>query len=418
MKNIELPSMLRIRQNFDQPSISKDLIPNVIHSEFQKLNLTNRVKQGESVAITAGSRGICHISLILKSIIQEFKQLGAEPFIFPAMGSHGGGTRKGQLQILANYGITEDIIGCPIKGTMDVDLIDCTSLGTPVYLDHYAAQADHIFIVNRIKPHTKFTATVESGLMKMCLIGMGKREGARIYHRAAEHFSWDDIAFAVYDVLLDKIPILGGLAILQNAYEEIGRLECLTPEQIPKQEPELLKLAYQWMARIPFPEIDLLVVDEMGKEFSGTGMDTNITGRKEGSSMKVHRLYIRDLTESTHGNAQGIGLADFTSQKLLKKIDFKSTYLNSQTAYRTDTCKVPMALNSDFEVLKIATQMSGRNDDISQFRLVWIKNTLELEELLVSEDYRSQIEQNSHLDIVEEGLHIIFDSEGTMQIKK
>jgi hypothetical protein len=404
-----LPKMLKIKQNIVQQSITD--IPKVISQEFQKLALHNTIRPNETIAITAGSRGIRHIAEILALIVKEFQQLGTKPFIFPAMGSHGGGTAEGQRKVLENYGITEESMNCEIKATMKVKIIGKTQLGTPVYLDKFAFEADHIFVVNRIKPHTKFVGKVESGLMKMCLIGMGKREGARTYHRTIAHHSWDSIVDAVTDVIVENLPIIGGLAIVQNAKEELAHLIALHPHEFKDKEPKLLEKAYNLMGKIPFKQIDLLIVDQMGKEMSGTGMDTNITGRKDGSDMQVLRVFIRDLTEKSHGNAQGIGLADFTTQKLVDKINYQATYLNSQTAYRTDTCKIPMTLPNDYEVLKIAQKMAGINDDPSKFKIVWIKNTLELEEFYVSECFRPIIVKDPHMEILKEDLKFDFDDE-------
>lgn len=415
INTIDLPKMLQIKQEIKQPTI-KD-ISKAIRFELNSLKIKNEIKSGQSVAITAGSRGIRHIDKILKAVVHFFKDFGAKPFIFPAMGSHGGGTADGQRKVLENYGITEESMKCDIKATMEVKIIGKTRLNTLVYLDSYAAEADHIFIVNRIKPHTKLTGKVESGLMKMCLIGMGKREGAREYHRAIAKFSWDAIVNSVTEVIFTQTPIIGSLAIIQNAYEDIAELKALKSLEIPKMEPELLIRAQQFMGKIPFPEIDLLIVDEMGKELSGTGMDTTITGRKEGSSMKVHRLFIRDLTEKTHGNAQGIGLADFTLRKLVDKIDFKATYLNSQTAYRTDTCKIPMTLENDYEVMSIAKKMAGVAENTSNFRIVWVKNTLELERIFVSEAFMPEIRKNPNLLIEKSQLEFYFNDQGKMYLK-
>ena len=411
-----LPSFIKIRQNFDQPMLDPKKIPNTIHDQFAQLGIPARVSPGESIAITAGSRGIRHILSILQAIVHECKEMGANPYIFPAMGSHGGGTSEGQVQVLANYGITETTLGCPIRATMDVKVIGETPLGTPVFLDKIAATADHIIVVNRIKPHTKFVGRIESGLMKMCLIGMGKREGARTYHRAVVHHTWDEIAAAVTDVIVQKVPILAGVAILQNAHEELADLKFLLSYELATEEPKLLERAYTYLGRIPFPEVDLLIVDEMGKEFSGTGMDTNITGRKEGLpqsiAINVHRIYARALSEQSHGNAQGIGLVDFTQRSLVDRIDHSATYLNSQTAYRTDTCKIPMTLANDREVLQVATQMAGLKDNTDGLRVVWIKNTLELDEMYVSEAFLPQISVLKNVDIIGKGYEVQFTAEG------
>ncbi len=411
-----LPSFVKIRQHFDQPTLDPKEIPSLIHDQFAQLGIPARISPGESIAITAGSRGIRHMLAILQAIVHECKEMGAKPFVFPAMGSHGGGTSEGQVQVLANYGITETSLGCPIRATMDVIVIGETSLGTPVYLDRFAAAADHIIVVNRIKPHTKFVGRIESGLMKMCLIGMGKREGARTYHRAVAHHTWDEISAAVTDIIVQKVPILVGVAILQNAHEELDELRFLLSYEFATEEPKLLERAYSYMGRIPFPEVDLLIVDEMGKEFSGTGMDTNITGRKEGLppsiAINVHRIYVRALSEQSHGNAQGIGLADFTQQSLVDKINYSATYINSQTAYRTDTCKIPMTLANDCEVLQIATQMAGLTDNTDGLRVVWIKNTLELDEMYVSEVFLPQISALENVEVIGKGYEVQFSAEG------
>ncbi len=410
-----LPQMLKIRQIYAQPKIMD--IPSTVITQLNQLNLQKIVKKGQTIAITAGSRGILHMDKILSTIVSYFQKIGAKPFIFPAMGSHGGGTAEGQLEVLKNYKITEEAIHCPIKASMDVDIIDTTSLGTPIFIDRYAHQADHIFVVNRIKPHTKFTGRVESGLMKMCLIGMGKREGARTYHRAIAHHSWDTIVNAATNKIISNLSILGGLAIIQNANEELAELHCLPPEKFECEEPKLLEIARNLMAKIPFNNIDLLIVDEMGKEISGTGMDTNITGRKEGSKMQINRVYIRSLTDQSHGNAQGIGLADYTLQSLVDKIDIPATYINSQTAYRTDTCKIPMTLSSDFEVMKIARRMCGVDDNPNNFRIIWIKNTLELQTFYASEAFMSEILDESHLQIENSSLQFQFTVNNTMILK-
>lgn len=411
---IFFPKLLKIRQKFNQQTITAAQIPDFIKDQMELLHLETKVKPGDSVAITAGSRGIAHITAILKVVVDFFKGIGCCPFIFPAMGSHGGGTLEGQLKILENYGITEKVMGCPIKGTMEVDLIGKTTFGTEIYLDRFAAQADHIFVVNRIKPHTKFSGRVESGLMKMCLIGMGKCQGAQIYHQAAERYPWDKVVYAVYEILTQKKPILGGLAILENAYDEIADIQALNPEEIPIREPELLEQAYHLLPRIPFPEVDLLIVDEMGKNISGTGMDTIVVGKKPISPINVKLLYVRELTEQSHGNAQGIGFADFTRLSLIEKMDFSATYLNSQTAFRTQAPKIPMTLSNDKEALQVALKMSGFAENPQDLKLVWIKNTLELVEFIVSEAFLGEIEQNSNLEVISQGIEMDFDKEGNL----
>jgi hypothetical protein len=408
---LSLPKIYKVEQHFKGPEVSD--IPAKISEEISSLNLSQKIKPGQTVAITAGSRGIRHIDEIIKSVVDEMKALGAKPFIIPAMGSHGGGTAEGQREVLSNYNITEETMGCEIRSSMETVVIGKTSLGTDVFLDKYASEADHIAVVNRVKPHTKLIGEIESGLMKMCLIGLGKREGARTYHRAIDHYNWMDIVNSVADTVIHNAPITFGIAILQNAYENIGILKGVKPENFYTEEKELLKMARDLMGKLPFQNVDLMVVDEMGKDISGTGMDTNITGRKDDSTMQVVRVFVRDLTEATHGNAQGIGLADFTTRHLVDQIDYNALYINSQTAYRTDSCKIPMYFNTDSDVLKVATDMAGI-DDPAQYKLVWIKNTLELEEIYVSEVYLKDLKQNSDVEICGGPYEIQIDQQGNM----
>lgn len=391
------PDFYIVEQIFDCPEIED--IEGEVKRELGKLNLRKKIFPGQTVAITAGSRGIKNIDIITRAVVDEMKLYGARPFIIPAMGSHGGATAEGQKDVLAGYGITEIAMGCEIRSSMETVIIGQTSIGTDVYLDKIASQADHIAVVNRIKPHTKLIGTIESGLMKMCLIGLGNRDGARTYHRAIDHYSWMDIVDSVTDIVVKNAPIAFGLALIQNAYENIGKIAAVRPEDFSSVEPLLLEDARAMMGRLPFKDIDLLIVDEMGKDVSGTGMDTNITGRKEGTSMKVVRVYVRDLTPMTHGNAQGIGLADFTTRRLVNKIDYKALYINSLTAYRTDSCKIPMTFENDREALKTAIDMAGVENH-EEYKAVWIKNTLDLEKIAVSTAYLKRIKENQQLKIL------------------
>jgi hypothetical protein len=408
---LSLPKIYKVEQHFKGPEVSD--IPAKIYEEIASLNLSEKIKPGQSVAITAGSRGIRNIDIIIKSIVDEMKALGAEPFIIPAMGSHGGGTADGQKEVLANYNITEETMGCEIRSSMETVVIGKTSLGTDVFLDKHASEADHIAVVNRVKAHTKLIGEIESGLMKMCLIGLGKREGARTYHRAIDHYNWMDIVNSVADTVINNAPITFGIAVLQNAYENIGILKAVKPENFYSEEKELLKQSRDMMGKLPFKNVDLMVVDEMGKDISGTGMDTNITGRKDDSPMEVIRVFVRDLTEATHGNAQGIGLADFTTKRLVDQIDYNALYINAQTAYRTDSCKIPMYFETDEEVLKVATDMAGVENP-ADYKMVWIKNTLELEEIYVSEAYIKELKKNSNLEICGGPYEVQMDRNGNM----
>jgi hypothetical protein len=410
-EKLPLPRGYLVEQRFARPTVAN--IPATVRSELAGLRLPDQIRPGQTVAIGAGSRGIRGIAEIVKTVVDEIKALGASPFIVPAMGSHGGGTAEGQREVLASCGVSEERMGCPIRATMDVVEIGRTRLGTPVLLDRRAAAADHVAVVNRVKPHTKMIGKIESGLVKMSLIGLGNREGARIYHRAIDRHSWTEIFESAYEVLLRRSPIRFGLAAVQNAYEEIAKLTAVSAHDFLRLEPELLEEAKRLMGRLPFEDVDLLVVDEMGKEISGTGMDPNITGRKESSPMEVARVFVRDLTERSRGNGQGIGLADFTTRRLVDRIDFDALYLNSQTAYRTDTCKIPMTFDTDREALRVATQMAGVEDPAG-YKLVWVRNTLQLERIFVSEAYGSRLEKEHASSVLRGPLEVEFDGDGNL----
>lgn len=407
--NAGLPSIYLFDQDFRQDCIGD--IAGAVREELARIRIHEVVKKGSSVAVTAGSRGIKNIDIITAAVVDFFQKIDACPFIVPAMGSHGGGTAEGQKDILTSYGITGKSMGCEIKSSMDTVRIGTTSLGTTVFLDRYASEADHIFVVNRIKPHTKLSGDIESGLVKMCMIGLGKREGAATYHRAIERHSWMEIVHSVVDVLLDKKVITAGLGIVQNAREEIAKIEAMLPEDFLKRESSLLTDARTLMGILPFNDIDLLIVDEMGKEISGTGMDTVITGRKENSPYRVTRVFVRDLTDETKGNAQGIGLADLTTRRLVNKIDFNKLYINSQTAFRTDTCKIPMTFENDREALEVAVKISGIGDPAG-LRLAWIINTLDLGTIAASYNLLETITETTIKKSVRGPLAIEFDREG------
>ncbi|MHA2289305.1 MAG: lactate racemase domain-containing protein, partial [Promethearchaeota archaeon] len=314
------PLIRCVHQSVKNPPIAD--LKGDLRAKMVEFNLKDLVKPNDVVAITAGSRGINNLNIILKSLVDYLKELKTSPFIIPAMGSHGGGTAEGQQQILTDYGITEDAMGCPIKASMEVVEICESEFGTPVYLDRYASLADKIIVVNKINSHSEFIGEVESGLSKMCLIGLGKHKGAITYHQIIDRFGWPRVSESILKVVLENAPIICGVAVVQNINNQPSQLHILHPEEFSTKEPELLKNYKNNTEHLPFKELDLLIVDEMGKNIFGAGMDTNITGRKEGSSMQVRWLFVRDLTEESHGNSQGVGLADFTTKRLVEKIDY------------------------------------------------------------------------------------------------
>ncbi|TFF85667.1 MAG: DUF2088 domain-containing protein [Promethearchaeota archaeon] len=386
-------------------------LKSLIKEKLVRFQIQDYISPGDSIGLTASSRGIKNQAIILKTIVKFLKNLKTQPFIIPAMGSHAGGTATGQKRLLHNYGITEENIGCPIKATMKVVEIAKSEFGDPLYIDKYAASADKIIIINKIKTHSKFYGDVESGLTKMCLMGLGKRKGAKLYHQIIAQHSWDEISKSFRKSILQNVPIICGIGVIQNSYNEIAEIHILSPEEFETKEPQLLKRYKEIQMGIPFKEIDLLIVDEMGKNIFGTGMDTNITGRKLNSEMNVQWLFVRDLTEETHGNAQGIGLADFTTKRVIDKIDISQTYVNALTAFRTDSAKLPIHFPTDKDVLKEILKLASFKEP-SEFRLVWIKNTLELDRLLVSEYFFDKVASRDDLTIIEKPESLSFDKYG------
>jgi len=408
-KEQKFPKIRCIHQKIKAPSIKN--LKTAIRDKLQEFGLKEYINPNEKVAITASSRGINNQNIILKVIVNFVKDLKALPFIIPAMGSHGNGTTEGQLQILKNYEITEEKIGCPIRAGNEVVKLGVNEFGYPVYFDKYAASADKIIVLNKIKTHSKFLGEVESGLSKMCLIGLGKYKGAKLYHRLIDRYSWTQVLNSNLKIILKNTPIICGIAIIQNINNETAELHVLHPNDFSTKEPELLKRYKELTEYLPFKEIDLLIVDEMGKNIFGTGMDTNITGRKNGSEMYVQWLFVRDLTKETHGNAQGIGLADFTTKRLVDKIDFTKMYSNALTAFRTDSPKIPIFLQNDKDVLNTIFDLAGIEDS-SKFRLVWIKNTLELGKILVSEYFFDHISSREDLNFIGDEETLTFNEEG------
>ena len=304
----EYPQIFRVRQTFERPRVED--IPGEVEAQLGRLQLGRTVRAGQSVAITAGSRGIANIHLVIRAIAQHLKSLGALPFIVPAMGSHGGGTAEGQRKIIEGYGITEDFCGCPIRASMETVVVCQATEGFPVHFDKQASGADHVVVCGRVKPHTGFVGDIESGLMKMMLIGLGKHNGAIIYHRAIKDYSFGQIVRSVAREVLAKCRIVAGVAVVENGYDETAKIQAVAPHEFEDREKELLVLAKRWLPRLPFQTADVLLIDEIGKNISGTGMDTNVVGRKyldhvarEDEWPKVRNIIIRGLTHETHGNA-------------------------------------------------------------------------------------------------------------------
>jgi hypothetical protein len=412
LEQVALPRMATIRQRFADTRIAD--IPGAVAAELSRAEIAQVIAPGMSIAITAGSRGIAHIDVILREIAGGVKRLGARPFLVPAMGSHGGATVPGQLQILQSYGITEDRIGAPIRATMETRAIGRTGEGHPVHIDRFAAEADGIIVVGRIKPHTSFHGPFESGLMKMMAIGLGKHRGAEICH-AAGFGRFPQMVPDFGRAVLSGTNILFGVGIVENAYDETFRIEAVPKGAIETREPELLEEARRLMPSIPFPEFDILVVDRIGKNFSGDGADPNITGTYgtpyASGGPRFQRYVVLDLSDETHGNGLGVGMADITTARLFDKADFGAMYVNSLTNRVLNVVRIPMVLDSDKLALQAAVS-TCLGIDPNKPRIVRIANTSRLDVLSISEALLPVAKDNPDISIRGSPLDIRFGPGG------
>jgi hypothetical protein len=409
-----LPKMIRLRQTFAGPRVAD--IPRTVAERLAGAGLP--IKRGDTVAVGAGSRGIANIDVIVGATVRWLRDVGARPFVFPAMGSHGGGTPEGQLSVLAHYGITEATMGCPIRATMDVVQVG-EALGLPVWLDRLAAEANWIGLVNRVKPHTDFKGSIESGLFKMMTIGLGKYKGAIQYHRANVQHGYETVITTVGREMLNRARIGFGLGIVENGYDQTALIEAFTAGELEAGERHLLKNAREWMARLPFSPIDVLVVEQMGKNISGAGMDTNVIGRPTNphepfpSDPKILWIVALDMTEESYGNAIGIGNADFTTRRLVDKIDMKPTLINAITACSPGMAKVPATYETDREAVETALSCIGLTPP-ERARVIRIKNTLLLGEIEVSEAYAAEVDKRRDLTVLGES-PLTFDATGRLR---
>ena len=415
-----LPRILRVRQNFP-PAPTLDL-KEVLETEFSKIR--GHIKRGARVAVGVGSRGISNLPLIVRGVLEQLKLAGAEPFIIPAMGSHGGATPEGQTGILESLGITEDAMGVPIRASLETSEIGVSEQGAPVHCSVEAMRADGIILINRIKPHTDFSGSLGSGLIKMCVIGLGKRAGAAAMHAAASRLGHERVIRQMARVILRNAPILGGVAILENQSHDTTKLLVLPREEIEIAEEGLLIEARKLMPSLPFDEIDLLVIDQIGKNISGAGMDPNVTGRwvqgyssslaREGRPAPfIRRIFVRDLTPETHGNAIGIGLADGTTTRLVQAIDRKITNLNALTSLTPQCIKIPVYFETDREGVDFMLTSLGISDSRTA-RLVRARDTLSLTQLEISEALASEAKQNSNVTLIGGPYDLQFDDAGNL----
>jgi hypothetical protein len=414
---MSFPQMFLAERKLASPRIEN--VRQAIITEMQKLNLHLKVQPRMSIAITAGSRGITNNVLILATIASELKRYGANPFFIPAMGSHGGATAEGQRHLLQALGITEQSVGCPIISQMDVVELGRTREGIPVYIDKVAASADGVVVVNRVKPHTEYKGEIESGLMKMMTIGLGKHKGGYTAHSYAVQLGYQLAIPSVARVMLQKAPILFGLAVVENAYDETAIISAVEPELFEETDRTLLKKARDFLPRLPFDRMDILIVNEMGKEISGTGIDTNIIGRvmfvggPEPEWPKITRIVLLDLTDKTCGSAVGVGLADFVTRRLVNKIDYPVTYINCFTAMTPEKGRIPVTGETDREAIEWAFQTIGAVEP-QEARVVKIKNTLHLDRLYISRALVSELKGKPEWVISEQPDELAFNEAGEL----
>ena len=415
----EFPQMFRVRQRLDAtPPI--DVAASVVDG-FSSIR--GQLKPGMRIGVGVGSRGISNLAKAVAAVIGELKKAGTEPFIIPAMGSHGGATPEGQVAVLAGYGVTESSMGVPILATMDVEPIGQAEDGREVLWSREAASSDGIIVINRVKPHTSFSKPVGSGLTKMLVVGLGKHAGASAYHAAALRLGYGEALMGLAGVVLARAPILGGVALVENGLHETARVEVLAADAIARREPELCAEAAAMMPSLPFHEIDLLIVDQIGKNISGTGMDTNTIGRgahgyhlvpgHAGGKPFIWRIFVRGLTLESHGNAIGIGLAEATTKRLLAGVDTAALYTNSLTSRSVLTAKLPMAFETDTGAIR-AMLSSLPDANPVKARVVRIRDTLSLGMLEVSAALAAEVEAHPAVEPLGQAEPMRFDELGNL----
>ncbi|MDR3139772.1 MAG: nickel-dependent lactate racemase [Treponema sp.] len=399
---VKLPKMLRVKQLFDRQRIDVPDIPAAVFAELSRPELGDPIRGGMRIAITCGSRGLANAALITRSVADFVKSRGALPFVVPAMGSHGGATAEGQRALIESYGVTEDFIGCPILSSMETVAVGESEEGHRVRIDRNAAEAEGIIVAGRIKPHTDFHGPYESGIMKMMAIGLGKREGADICHQNG--FGQMARMVPMFGrCIIKNAPVMLGFGILENAYGETCKFAALRPGEIEEKEPPLLEEARGHLPLIRFESTDVLVVDRIGKDISGDGMDPNITGASPCSpyvsgGIKAGRTVILDLTPETHGTAMGIGAAHAITRRLFNKIDYEASYVNAITSRGIDFVRIPCILDTDREAVQLALRTCTGHDP-EHPRIIRIADSLHTETVWISEALQGEAEANKRVQI-------------------
>ncbi len=414
LKDIPVPKMAKVKVKFDDKQI--DDLEQELMKKLQQESIEKLIQPGMEIAIAVGSRGLDRLVETTATTVKFLKELGAKPFIVPSMGSHGGATAEGQRAVLEHLGVTEESAGCEIRSTMEVVKLGELPNGLPVYIDKYASQADGIVVINRVKPHTAFRGPVESGIMKMLSIGLGKQKGAEACHQMGFKYMAENVP-AMAKVIMEKKPVLFGVATVENAFDRVAIIEVHTPEEIIEKEPALQMKAKELLPKLFFDQLEVLVIDEIGKNISGDGMDPNITGRYPtpyaSGGPEVNKMVVLDVTPQSEGNANGVGTADFTTQRLVDKMDKEGTYANGLTSTVVSPTKIATTLPNDRETIQAAVKTSNVLD-FTTVKMVRIKNTLKLSEIEVSETLLEYIAQHPNMEQISDLYELGFDEKGNL----
>jgi hypothetical protein len=409
LREIPLPKMVKVRQKFCTPQIAD--VAGEVKKALKEAGVLSRITEDDRVAIAVGSRGVADLPILVRETVAAVLDAGGNPFIVPAMGSHGGATAEGQIDVLLQLGVTEEAVGAPIMSSMEVVKLDELPNGLPVYIDKLAYESDKIIVINRIKPHTAFRGPVESGLMKMITIGLGKQKGAEAAHAYSFKYMAEHVP-EMAKVSLRKAPIIFGLATIENAYDKPAKIVAVPAEDLEETEPGLLLEAKSLMPKIHFDSMDVLIVNELGKDISGDGMDPNITGNfatpYATGGPDVRRTVVLGLTEKTHGNANGIGMADMTTKAVMNEIEWEKGYANALTSTVTDVVKLPMFLDTQELAVKAAIKTCNAFD-LNKVRIVRIKNTLEIGEIWISESMMEEALKNEDIEILSDPEDLALD---------
>ncbi len=412
LKNVPLPRVMKVSQMFDSTKLHD--VEKTLDEAIRSNDGYQSIRPGMEIALTVGSRGITNLPLFVSAIVRLLKDKGAKAFIVPSMGSHGGATAKGQQSLLNGMGITERTVGAPIRATMETVQIATTGSGLPVMIDKYANEADGIVVFNRIKPHVAFRGPYESGLMKMIAIGLGKQRGADICHNLGYGSMAANIP-AIANTVLKMKPVLFGVGVVENAYHQTHTIAVLNKDEIAEKGVLLQDLSKKLYPRILFDRLDVLIIDEIGKDISSTGFDTGVVGRYHtpfiSGGPSITRMGVLDLTSRSHGNANGVGLADFTTRRLFDKFLPDQTYPNALTSTVPLTVKMPMVLDNDLQVFQAAIATCNIVDK-RDVRLARIKNTVELDTIEVSENLRDEVLCHPDMHIASDPYNLCFDENG------